>query len=63
MNCEAAFCLKPITEGNLMVLDLKGVNPMTGQVKPIKMLVSVCDYCIKKFKAEKKIIGSIKIIE
>ena len=63
MNCEAFWCKKFIKEGNLICLDLNGIDIKTGVTKKIKMLVSVCDDCIKKHKYEHKVRGSIKILD
>lgn len=61
MNCEAFWCNREITHGNLICLDLIKQDIMTGAQHKIKMLVSVCDECIKKHKYENRVRGSVDI--
>lgn len=61
MNCEVFNCRQEIRHGNLVCLKLDKIDVFSGKVERVKMLVSVCDGCISKYKYEDKVRGSIDI--
>jgi hypothetical protein len=61
MNCEVFNCRQDITHGNLVCINLDKVDVFKGTTQKVKMLVSVCDNCISKYKAEDRVRGSIDV--
>ena len=63
MLCEVFNCHRPITEGNLVLIKLQKVDNSSSVVQNVNMFVSVCNHCIKEYKYEHKVRGSIKILD